>query len=43
MQIWLNNRLVDSAIVEVSIDGWPEGEGIFETIKTQGGEVFELG
>lgn len=43
MQIWLNERLVDSALVDVSIDGWPEGEGIFETIKTQGGEIFELG
>jgi branched-chain amino acid aminotransferase len=43
MQIWLNEGLVDASTADVSIDGWPDGEGIFETIKTQNGEIFELG
>ncbi len=43
MQIWFNDGLVDAARAGVAIDGWPDGEGIFETIKTQGGEIYELG
>lgn len=43
MQIWLNSQLTDSAAADVSEGGWPSGEGVFETIRTQGGEVFELG
>jgi len=43
MQIWLDRELVDAAKTEVSVDGWPSGEGVFETIRTQNGEVFELG
>ncbi len=43
MQIWLNEGLVDATSVGVALDGWPDGEGIFETIKTQDGEIFELG
>ena len=43
MQIWLNDRLTDSVAADVSVGGWPSGEGVFETIRTQDGEVFELG
>jgi branched-chain amino acid aminotransferase len=43
MQIWLNDQLTDSTIAGVSVGGWPSGEGVFETIRTQEGEVFELG
>jgi branched-chain amino acid aminotransferase len=43
MQIWLNNALVDASAAGVEVDGWPDGEGIFETTKTLNGEVFELG
>lgn len=43
MQIWLNDGLVDATTVGVALDGWPDGEGIFETIKTQDGQLFELG
>ena len=43
MQIWLNDQLTDSAAAEVGAGGWPRGEGVFETIRTQDGEVFELG
>lgn len=43
MQIWLDGRLVDASSVGVALDGWPDGEGIFETIKTENGEIFELG
>jgi branched-chain amino acid aminotransferase len=43
MQIWLNDGLADAATAGVALDGWPQGEGIFETIKTENGEIFELG
>ena len=43
MQIWLNDELVDASKAKISVDGWPNGEGIFETIRTQNGEIFELG
>jgi branched-chain amino acid aminotransferase len=43
MQIWLNDQLTDSAAADVSVGGWPSGEGVFETIRTQEGEIFELG
>ena len=42
MQIWLNDGLVDAASAGVALDGWPDGAGIFETIKTENGEIFEL-
>jgi branched-chain amino acid aminotransferase len=43
MQIWLDRELADAAKTDISVDGWPSGEGVFETIRTQNGEVFELG
>ena len=43
MQIWLDDKLVDAAIAEVDFDGWPNGEGVFETIRTKDAQVFELG
>ena len=43
MQIWLNDKLTDSVAADVNVGGWPSGEGVFETIRTQDGEVFELG
>ena len=43
MQIWFDNALIDAESVGVSDDGWPDGHGIFETIKTEGGQVYELG
>ena len=43
MQIWVNDALTDSAVADVGVAGWPSGEGVFETIRTQDGEVFELG
>ena len=43
MKIWFNDCLVDANSVGIAPDGWPDGEGIFETIKTENGEVFELG
>jgi branched-chain amino acid aminotransferase len=43
MQIWLGGEIVDASKTEISVDGWPSGEGVFETIRTQNGEVFELG
>lgn len=43
MQIWFNGQLTDSVAADVNVDGWPSGEGVFETIRTQEGEVFELG
>jgi branched-chain amino acid aminotransferase len=43
MQIWLNDRLVNASAADVTVGGWPSGEGVFETIRTQNGEIFELG
>ena len=43
MQVWVNHELLDISKTEIGADGWPSGEGIFETIRTQDGEVFELG
>ena len=43
MKVWLDTGLVEASIAGVSQDGWPDGEGIFETIKTEGGDVYELG
>lgn len=43
MQIWLDGQLIDLAAADVSEGGWPSGEGVFETIRTQDGEIFELG
>jgi branched-chain amino acid aminotransferase len=43
MLIWLNDGLVDISNTDISADGWPSGDGVFETIRTQNGEVFEIG
>jgi branched-chain amino acid aminotransferase len=43
MKIWLDNRICESTEIEMDGDGWPIGEGIFETIRTEAGKVFELG
>lgn len=43
MHIWLNEGLVDASSAGVAVDGWPKGEGIFETIKTENNKVYELG
>jgi branched-chain amino acid aminotransferase len=43
MQIWVNDGLVDAKSAGVAIDGWPDGEGIFERIKTEDNKIFELG
>jgi hypothetical protein len=34
MKIWLNDSLVDSSAVPLTADYWPDGFGLFETIKT---------
>jgi branched-chain amino acid aminotransferase len=42
MKIWLNHQICDSQVIEIDSDGWPVGSGVFETIRTENGEVFEL-
>ena len=42
MKIWLNDQICDSQIIDLDSDGWPVGNGVFETIRTENGEVFEL-
>ena len=42
MKVWFDNELIDSSKVALDADGWPEGIGIFETLRTEHGEVFEL-
>jgi hypothetical protein len=34
MKIWLNDSVVDSSGVDLAPDNWPDGFGVFETIKT---------
>jgi branched-chain amino acid aminotransferase len=43
MKVWRNGNLIDFVVAELDVDGWPPGEGIFETLRTEGGKVFELG
>ena len=42
MKIWLNDQICDSQVIDLDSDGWPVGNGVFETIRTENGEVFEL-
>ncbi len=42
MKIWLNDQICDSQSIEINSDGWPVGSGVFETIRTENGEIFEL-
>lgn len=42
MKIWLNDRICDSKEIEIDSDGWPTGNGVFETIRTENGAIFEL-
>jgi branched-chain amino acid aminotransferase len=42
MKIWLNDQIRDSQVIDLDSDGWPVGNGVFETIRTENGEVFEL-
>lgn len=42
MKIWLNDRICDSQSIDIDSDGWPVGSGVFETIRTENGEIFEL-
>ena len=42
MKIWLNDQICDSQVIDLDSDGWPLGNGVFETIRTENGEVFEL-
>ena len=42
MRIWLNDSLVDASTVALSPDYWPDGFGIFETIKTVNGTPYAL-
>ena len=43
MKIWLDDRICESTEIEMDGDGWPVGEGVFETIRTEAGKVLELG
>jgi len=42
VKVWLNDSLVDSTSVDFAIDNWPEGFGVFETIKTVDGTAYAL-
>jgi len=42
MKIWLNDAVVDSSGVELAPDNWPDGFGVFETIKTVGSVPYAL-
>ena len=42
MKIWLNDSVVDSSGVDLTPDNWPDGFGVFETIKTVGSIPYAL-
>lgn len=42
MKIWLNDSLVEEDTVCFTSDYWPDGFGVFETIKTVGGIPYAL-
>jgi len=42
MKIWLDDQLRDAGDIGIDADGWPIGDGVFETIRTEGGKVYEL-
>jgi len=42
MKIWLNDSVVDSSGVDLAPDNWPDGFGVFETIKTVGSIPYAL-
>lgn len=42
MKIWLNDQICGSGEIEIDQDGWPIGSGVFETIRTENGQVYEL-
>lgn len=42
MKIWLNDRICESSEIAIDSDGWPIGSGVFETIRTENGQVYEL-
>lgn len=42
MKVWLDDKICDSSGIEIDNDGWPTGTGVFETIRTQDNQVFEL-
>lgn len=42
MKIWLDDQLCDSSTIELDSDGWPIDSGVFETIRTENGRVYEL-
>ena len=43
MKIWRDAALIDSSEIAFEEDYWPDGSGFFETIRTEGGQVVELG
>lgn len=42
MKVWLNDSLVNSSAAGLLEDNWPEGFGVFETIKTVNGTPYAL-
>ncbi|MGI9144781.1 MAG: aminotransferase class IV [Candidatus Planktophila sp.] len=42
MKAWLNDSIVDAESLHLSTDNWPDGFGVFETIKTVGGIPYAL-
>ena len=42
MKIWLNTELVNVEEAELDAKFWPSDEGIFETLRTEDGKIYEL-
>ena len=43
MKVWSNTSLVYSGEITFEKGFWPEGSGFFETLRTENGDVYELG
>ena len=43
MKVWRDQGLVEFEDSNLDENGWPQGSGIFETLRTEEGKVFELG
>jgi branched-chain amino acid aminotransferase len=42
MKVWLNGALVDNIVLPSTGGGWLMGDGIFESLRTYGGQPFAL-
>lgn len=42
MKVWFDSQIIDSSGAEIDSEGWPAGTGVFETLRTENGQIYEL-